>query len=460
MKSAYKLTAKIVFPEGAAPGAGGLGNRQFLAKNGKDEIVLRGSALAGVLRTAYAHGKRMFSEDSKISRWFGSASEGDLDSSSFVQVADAVVNCETILDRTHNLINRHTGAAVKKGLFSLEAIPPMAGADLSITLKPGAGEIEEYIRFINNISKIMGNGLLVGGNSNRGIGRMIVDGELYLRSFDLDTLDGIADFLDAEYEERKTGVAMTGEPQTVSEILDHLVISLELGIPRGEDILVGDGQAVDYALKPQTVTFADGTEHWRIPGSSIRGIFRGWMTRLAARDDEKIRDSTAQWYELDESDDPNAYNPDFIGWGFEKPKDREEYQKNPEKLGDPILDLFGSMYKKGRIHITDAFSQTTTATDVQDRMHVAIDRFSGGSHEGALFQNQVLAGDRLRFLLSISLAMPSEKEVEWLIKTLRALHLGILNIGSAKGCGRLEIKSVSAKGCRVEAITKFAREVN
>jgi CRISPR/Cas system CSM-associated protein Csm3 (group 7 of RAMP superfamily) len=234
---------------------------------------------------------------------------------------------------------------------------------------------------------------------------------------------------------------------------------MELGIPRGEDILVGDGQETDYALKPQSVIFADGTEHWRIPGSSLRGIIRGWMTRLAVRDGAKVRDSIEQWYEYYDNKDIKEYNPDHAGWGFVEEKDRGKYQKSPGLLNDPILDLFGSMYKKGRIHIGDSFSETAKDKDVQDRMHVAVDRFSGGANEGALFNNQVLAGKNLSFPVTISLTFPTKDEIKWLVKTLRAIHLGILSVGSSKSSGRLEIKSISAKGCGSERITGFAQEL-
>jgi len=459
MNCVFKITAKVVFPEGVAPGAGSSSNKHLVAKNGKGEMVLRGSALAGVLRTAYAYKMGVKPQDETVVQWFGAGAEKEVEKSSFVQIADAPIDCQSINERTHNMINRHTGAVAKGALISLEAIPPMAVAALCLTLKPGAAERDLYTSFISDLVGIIGNDLLVGGNSNRGIGRMKVAGDVYLRTFDLDTIEGAADFMDAEYGERKNGVELTGQKQPVLENKDQLSICLELGIPRGEDLLVGDGQETDYALKPQSVIFADGTKHWRIPGSSLRGIVRGWMTRLAVRDGFDIRDSVEQWYELAGEEASKGYKPDLAGWGFVERKDRDKYQNAPELLNDPILDLFGSMYKKGRIHIADSFSQTAKDTDVQDRMHVAVDRFSGGANEGALFSNQVLIGKSLNFPVTLSVTAPTEFEIKWLIKTLRALHLGILHIGSSKGGGRLEIKSISAKGFGAKEITTFAQEL-
>jgi CRISPR/Cas system CSM-associated protein Csm3 (group 7 of RAMP superfamily) len=458
MHTIYKITADVIFPEGAAPGAGSSSNKKILDRNGNQETILRGSALAGVLRHAYAKKLGTASWEDPVSRWFGEGADPDVDNSSCLRVADAVIRCTTINERTHNLINRHTGAPAKGGLFSFEAIPPMSTATLSMILEPDAGESEEYDAFIDDLVNILGAGLLVGGNSNRGIGRMTLSNDVYVRDFDLTTVDGSADFLDAQYEEQNNGAVPSGRKYQPAKQQNRLEINLELGIPRGEDLLIGDGQETDYALQPQSVVFNDGSEHWRIPGSSLRGIIRAWMTRLAARDGKTLTDSVANWYE--KSDDPaKSYKPDFIGWGFKEKEDRARYQENPDLLNDPILDLFGSMYKKGRIHISDAFSRPVKQQDTQERYHVAVDRFSGGANEGALFDNQVLAGSRLVFPVTILLSTPREKEIQWLVKTLRALHLGILSVGSSKSGGRLEIKSISATGSASQTITAFAREI-
>lgn len=452
MNSVYKITAKIHFPEGVAPGAGSTSNRQVVARNGKDEVVLRGTALAGALRNSYS----ALAGNDKAEHWFGAALDELREADSFIKVADAIIDCKALNERTHNMVNRHTGAVAKGALFSLEAVPPGSSTTLSVTLKKGAGTQEDYKEFVDIFTQIIGSELSIGGNANRGIGRMQVEGNMYLRMFDLDNVAGTAAWMDAEYEERRQGVQLKGDTIVISPYTEKLVINLELGIPRGEDMLIGDGQETDYALQPQKIIFADGSEHWRIPGSSLRGILKSWMTRLAVRDGENIYDSLTHWKKTAPSD----YKPDDAGWGFIEKEQREKYQTNPYLLNDPVLDLFGSMYKKGRIHITDSFSSSTIKdSDIQERMHVAIDRFSGGTNEGALFNNQVLVNDTLRFHLTISVSTPTETEVHWLTKALRAVHLGILLVGSSKSGGRLEIKTISATGTCSDIIRPLSKEI-
>ena len=460
MNKCYKITAGVEFPEGIAPGAGSRSNKKILARNGKGKIILRGSALAGILRSAYADklGKESWDED--VVKWFGQEAFSDIDNSSLVKTADTVIRCSAVNERTHNMVNRHTGAPAKGAIFSLEAVPPMACADLSILLNSGEEEKKACEKFILDIAAVLGADPFAGGSINRGIGRMTLAGDLFVQTFDLDTVEGVAAFMDTEYEARKNGVAPAGEKLDIPATEDLLTLSLVLGIPRGEDLLVGDGQETDYAFKPQSIDFVDGSRHWRIPGSSFRGIFRGWMTRLAVRGGAQVMDSAARWDEQYDDNAPMTYKPDLIGWGFVDEGKRARYHEAPDLLEDPILDLFGSMYKRGRIHFTDSFSRPVhEKQDIQDRMHVAVDRFSGGTNEGALFKNQVLAGKRLEFPVTISIKKPLKQEVGWLVKTLRALHLGILSIGASKSSGRLEIKSISAKGANAEVITEFMKEL-
>lgn len=170
---------------------------------------------------------------------------------------------------------------------------------------------------------------------------------------------------------------------------------------------------------------ADNVERWKIPGASLRGVFKAWMSRLAARDGEALVDSAGSALANEER----------------KVVDIHGEISRP----DVILDLFGSLKKRGRIHIADAYSSITCDKDcVQNRAHVVIDRFSGGTNDGKLFKNAVLTdpGQRMEFESVISIRSPHQREVDWLSRTLQALHLGLIRLGSSKSAGRLEIKKV------------------
>jgi len=456
MNKVYKLTAVVIFPEGIAPGAGEEFNTKILAQNGKGQYLIRGTAMTGVLRHNCKNQQSLAQQENTIDTdyWFGTGSENDVDSSSKIMISDIVLDCESATLRTHNLINRHTGAVAKGALYSLESLLPGTTGKLSLTIQ----EDEQSAKpMIDSLMTILFSQLLVGGSSNRGIGRMEIQDEIYLQEFDLNSVEGMSTWLDTQYKERKIGISLEGEKTSLTSPQNKLQINIKFGIPRGEDLLIGNGQESDFAAQPQKTTLMNGDEYWRIPGSSLRGVIKSWMTRLAARDGYNIKDSNDNWNTCTENED---YKPDLIGWGFKSKEERKKYQGDPVLINDPILDIFGSMYKKSRLHISDSYSsKPIKKTDTQERIHVAIDRFSGGANEGALFKNKVLINQKDTFSTTITFQKPKAEEIEWLIKTLRAIHLGIITLGSSKSSGRLEIKSILAKGIEQEQIQQFSQEM-
>lgn len=447
----YRLAGTVTFPEGIMPGEGGKSNNFTVAKNGKNQPVLRGSSLAGALRASFTKRDADF--------WFGRPLDtaDTVSDDSRVSVADMVLNSgkSAVTTRTHNLINRHTGAVVDGGLYSLESLPPDTTGTLLLYINSRGQETNES-DFMEKIGQVLGSGMTLGGNRNRGIGRLQCAETLHLHRFDVSTIEGYAAWMNARYADRKGSPVGGGEKLALKSEADQFVLDVTLGIPRGEDFVIGSGKTMDHQAEPQKIAKADGKEYWRIPGSTIRGVFRAWMTRLAVCDGKNVRDDADAFFQ------GRQITGDDIGWGFIPKTERSGYQQNPEALNDPILDLFGSLYKRGRIHFADAFSsKSVEAKDTQLRTHVAIDRFSGGANEGMLFDNTVLIGD-MRFTLRIAIDAPKPEEITWLEKSLKALHLGVLSIGSSKGSGRLEVKECKGAGKSVETaktINEFAEGI-
>ena len=439
----YRIYGKAVFPEGIAPGEDkGLSNMITASRNGEGEPVLRGTALAGVLRSAFTNLK----EKEFAYKWFGEPLDKEHNRSrdSLVYVADMVLNTGVTRDsfnseiRTHNLINRHSGAVVKGGLFSLEAYPPNTSGDFLLYVK-GCGDAHEDDGFACALGNVLGDTLYLGGNHNRGVGRMVLE-KLVMSKFDTSTKDGMASWLNVRYADRKGEFGKCfGEDLVLKPSGSALSIKVEMQIPRGEDLVVGYGTSVaNLQSEPQFVVKADGKRYWKIPGSSIRGVFRSWMNRLAARDGWHLADSHENWVQKKD------LNGDKIGHAFVPKEQWETYQcKHGEKrVEDPIMDLFGTLFRRGRIFFSDAYSVNEAKdSDAQLRMHVAVDRFSGGANEGALFGNKVLVGGT-RFTMQVSVENPSADERKWLLQTFNAINLGVISFGSSKASGLLEVTNM------------------
>ena len=109
----HRLAITLAFPVGLSAGAGQAGNRLIIARDGRGRPVLRGTALTGALRHAWTERYGAEQADS----WFGSACDEtgrELRHESPLRVPDIVLDAGKSHDveRTHNLMNRHTGAVL------------------------------------------------------------------------------------------------------------------------------------------------------------------------------------------------------------------------------------------------------------------------------------------------------------------------------------------------------------
>ena len=446
-----RLAVPVTFPEGVAPGEGRESNHGTLALDGAGRYVLRGSALAGALRHAYARSLGARSTDREVERWFGKALSGETQAASEpsrLHTFDSVLSLGkgTASLRTHNAVNRHTGAVLDGSLVTLQALPPgtrmTAILRLEHILPEQKTEAEEFLR---QLTGCLAASLTLGGHASRGVGRVKLGGQASLRTFDLSNLADHAAFLDESREIRQgkklappgSAIDITGGTGGSLEI----VVNLE--VPRGQDFVVGDTTSLDHEIEPQKVQDAEGKVRYRIPGSSFKGIFRAWYSRLAHKAGEPIADSpSALAMEKIKGKELRGGN---LAWGLRSVEERktvlEALEKDPRELKTqvpcPVQRLFGSAFSRGRIRFSDIlFDQPSSPAA---RMHVAVDRITGGATDGMLFSNTVISSPA-SFKLHITIESPEKAEVERIAKTLLALHLGILRVGSSKAAGRLAVK--------------------
>ncbi len=471
----HRLFVPLVFPAGIAPGEGSNYNLLRIARDGAGRPILRGTALAGCLRHAWSkYVQHQGSEaQARVNRFFGVALGRDVEDDALesrLQVSDCVLDAgsKDTPVRTHHLRNRHTGVVADGGLFSLEVCPPQTRTALTLWLRDDADSSDEALEFLQVLAGLLQDGLTLGGNSARGIGLVRVDGPMQYRVFDLGRVDQCAAWLDEHRAWRETPTRMpSGMPFQAAEIKDAaLVVDFKLEIPRGQDLLVGDGQGMNYEIEPQRVTAADGHVYWRLPGASLRGLFRAWVNRLAARQTQPVADHAGRQQRvwrgelLPPTEELNGAN---LGWCF-LPKD--ERRHGVASTGCPVAALFGSLFQAGRIFISDAYARCSRdddaglPTEEQRRTHVAVDRITGGAAESMLFENTVLTayanGTSPQFKVTMRVENATEQEARWLATTLRALDLGLLRVGSSKSSGRLALaEPPQARGAWADVINNL-----
>lgn len=505
----YAINIPLIFPAGISVNDSIDGNNLILMQNGAGEYILPGTSIAGIFRHKWSEDNKNNqqdedSEEDNVSLIFGNAAEEDTITNSPLYVPDAVLDIGRgeIKTYTYHRRNRHTGAVLDKSVFSIETAPPGTSTRLTLwlTAKDNDSIYKNFILWLKSIFKI---GVIFGGNSNRGVGLAELSGCIKEKSYDLSDMEKHIEYLQ---DRKRTSEGMNLEiecnmndciheevssPATPDHSDNIFSADITFRIPRGQDILISEPAEGDIKDVPMRVTAADGNDYWRLPGSTLHGLFRDWATRLTARDGKNIADSIDNYNLFKGTDN---YTSERISNLFISDADKK---MSSDKIVEfvkqyPVDDLFGSTLKAGRIHITDSFAQlsdyslsieelkalniknedSNTAnneysdtsitisgnglsseqlskipdSEVQKRNHVAINSFSGGNYQHSLFSNLVLINGKdntPQWKTKIIIDNVTDEDIEWLAKSLRALDIGLLRVGSSKSSGRLEVAEPS-----------------
>lgn len=464
----YAINIALIFPAGIAATDSEDSNKLFLTQNGIGQYILPGTSIAGILRHKWSdYNKKDSKEENqnedKVSIIFGNAAEEDTITDSPLYVPDAVLEIGKgeIKTHTYHRRNRHSGTVLDGGIFSIETTPPQTSTSFTLWLEEYCAET--CSKFISWLASIFKTGIIFGGNSNRGVGLCkLID--IKIKQYDLDSVEKHMEYL----TDRKTvnagkDIVSVNNTNGFCSIesydlqLDIFSVDLTLRIPRGQDFVISEKAQGFIKSVPMRITAADGNDYWRLPGSTLHGLFRDWSTHLAARDGKKIADSIDNYNLFKGTDN---YTSDRISELFITQKTKEDDEKTKTKFVNqyPVANLFGSTLQAGRIHITDSFSKLTDSnqtiqrlaeqnicgknSEIQKRDHIAINSISGGTFTGTLFSNAVIVNNSEKppeWKVKVIILRPKLHEIIWLKKFLRALHIGLLRVGSSKGAGRLEV---------------------
>lgn len=428
----HRICVPVHFPHGVSVGADRIGNGATISRDGVGRPLVRGSSWAGVLR------RELHRRDPSLVKWFDDSRSDQCGrpSNCHITVHDSVLygasdRLASSVIRTHNAVDRHDGAPVAGALFTVEAAVPGASCTLELWIAATLGDDQAVQALANEIATVFRRGIMVGGSKARGLGecRLSDSTAVVWQRFDLSDPSTLAQWLDLRSgrsheggEQRQLGTSRSSANAPDKD----LDMTVEFVIPAGQDLLCGDGQVGDRALDVQRVVDAAGNELFRLPGSSLRGVMRGWCSRLAAREGKKV-----------------AYSHDIAC--EERWTGADAADVSPDEC--EITNLFGSAQQAGRIHISDALVPVSGSTH-SERTHVSIDRAWATSREGMLFSNGVLTKLAQPFKVRIRVKDVAEHEATWIARTLLAIHIGLVRIGSSKAAGRLEVKQLHVVATR------------
>lgn len=205
-----------------------------------------------------------------------------------------------------------------------------------------------------------------------------------------------------------------------------------------DPVLIKSGYAtLDAADMVPVSTFKDGEQVYYFPGTSLKGVLRSHLERIA----RTLRPGSVCIPYLDPKKTmpvPVAEEKESYGCGY---RSRASAGKDPAWMAYhdscAACRLFGSLKFGGRLSIGDAYPLPNCKPAAELRNGVGIDRFTGGVVGGLLFDQIVLTGGK--FATKIRLTNFELWQLASLNLLLADLQDELLTIGSgrSRGLGRV-----------------------
>lgn len=330
--------------------------------------------------------------------------------------------------RDHVRLDCESETAAHGGKFDEEIVPPGTRFALELIFDPwDRTDVARELALFDQICALAAQGCMsLGGRGTNGMGRYrVLDTEC--RDFDLATFSGMQAWLGLSSEAGFSGkdggcpVALPDAPAIragtgFSGILEMdleadgpLIVGGGASLNADDDIVFATTPSFDYARRQLADRFV-------IPGSSIKGAFRHAMYRIC------------------------------LARGL----DGEQAQR----LLRPLFGhAEGETGQRGKLAFHEADLGTARPLSVP---HVAIDRFSGGALDGALFSEDPVWKPGLPVRVTVALDELAPHEAALLLHALLDLADGALPLGggSGRGCGRLALKHWAENPVRLFAAWK------
>lgn len=203
-------------------------------------------------------------------------------------------------------------------------------------------------------------------------------------------------------------------------------------------------------------TFRNNDWQVYLPGSSLKGVFRNHLEKLCRTlKPEPMVVCNPFWMLKDKAQNNGGQLtcPDYpevsCGDKFERRskedfnKDNRTWRHQKETITSemaysqscPICRLFGSTEFIGRVSINDAYLVNDSDNKrTEERDGVGIDRLSGGSFGGALFNLQTVSS-QVQFKTEIHLRNFEVWQLGMLLVTVQDMADGLMRVGSGKSRG-------------------------
>lgn len=477
IKSRIKIngTFTAVTPLHVGSGVADVETDMPLARNGADELYFPGTGLTGVIRSWC---ERSFCDEKTrelIQKLFGPEMKKreDKGNASYIVIRDAVIkvpdgNAPEVRD--HVGIDRIYGVAADRAKFDRGILPSGSTFDLDMTVEiDGKDDNERRQAAGQIISALEKTSMRFGGAKTRGLGKLEFKPKSIVEER-FDSKNDVLDFLRGKESDGKknlTAAELIGETPSVkpSAAAGKLTFTIAWNPVRSLMSKSGaDGIGVD--MLPVVSGLKDGTVALVLPGSSIKGAMRAQAERIM----RTLLNSRAP----DGDFHQQICGLPFVDELFGGKKEKEDSTKPKDRIG------------RGALAFDDCFSDWTTAADdwrkvteasadsevsaaeweltgalsrvsVQHgssfriKHHTAIDRFTGGVKDGALYsvlEPLDMTWKPIEIELDLGRIKDAKKCVMLLLLVIRDLAMNRLPLGFAtnRGLGEIKVTGVTVGG--------------
>lgn len=399
----HRYIARIVLeaetPLFVGSGEGSMLKDALVQKDFNGLPMIPGTALTGVLRHSIEDVFEMASNEKSIWNSIFGFQEGDKGLGSRLRLSSAYIminendvaeGFNTTIDdiikvKFDNLPTRqhvnidHKGVAADKGLFDNEVV--YKGTRFKFEIELIGNETDRDI-WGNILNKIVSPLFRIGQGTRNGYGNLQVH-QIKSRIFDLTKDTDFDDYSDFDMSLNKDRTLIPKAlPESTS---NHGMIKYTLELKPDSDFFIfsegfGDEDVDNKPLEEEIVVYRDGKIDFEkqtvIPASSIKGA----LSHRTAFHYNKLK---GNWAETLNTKDPKARETQIKLWtGI---------------FNEAVFELFGAeagaegreISHRGHVIIDDLYFNDNQIINDKIFNHVAIDRFTGGAMDGALFSEKV-----------------------------------------------------------------------
>ncbi len=269
-----------------------VGTDLTLAVNGRGQLYVPGTSLAGALREWF---RTVFGVKAADALWGrtpkkGAEGRNSKDATSFILIEDATVQGGVVPELRDGVgIDRYSGAAARNVKYDREILPRGTTLCLEVSVEAKAAEVEEKRRRLIALLRALERGeVRLGAAKTRGLGRVRLSG-IEIIEDDLASPEGVLALVKGAKNEASAqsldefarGVAGAEETRPFLEITVHWV-------PRGPVMVKADVEGLSIDMLPLLSQTQHEANRGKAPlaqvltGAGIKGALRSHAERITA----------------------------------------------------------------------------------------------------------------------------------------------------------------------------------